>query len=86
MDSSCRSAEKDHPEDAIAVYIEQLKPALKWAQQRAYEEAVGILQKIGKLQARVGKQVEFASLIQSIRVQYKSRRNLMKLMDAQGWI
>jgi uncharacterized Zn finger protein len=77
---------KDHPEDAIVVYNEQLKPALKWAQQSAYEEAVEILRKIGKLQVRVGKQAEFASLIQSIRVQYKPRRNLLKLMDAQGWI
>jgi uncharacterized Zn finger protein len=78
--------EKDHPGDAIAVYNEQLRPALKWAQQNAYEEVVEILGKIGKLQVRVGKQTEFASLIQSIRVQYKPRRNLMKLMDAQGWI
>jgi uncharacterized Zn finger protein len=77
--------QNDHPEDAVVVYSEQLESALKWAQQSAYEEAVEILRKIGKLQGRVGKQAQFAALLQSIRVQYKPRRNLMKLMDAQGW-
>jgi uncharacterized Zn finger protein len=76
---------KDHPEDAIAVYSEQLKPALRWAQQSAYEEAVDILGKIQKLMIRLGRRAEFASLVQSLRAQYKPRRNLMKLLDAQGW-
>ncbi len=35
---------------------------------------------------RIGKQAEFASLIESIRGQYKAHRNLMKLLDAQGWL
>lgn len=78
--------EKDHPEDAIAVYSEQLKPALQWAQQSAYEQAVDILRKIRKSMVRIGKQAEFASLVESIRAQYKPRRNLMKLLDAQGWL
>jgi uncharacterized Zn finger protein len=78
--------EKDHPQDAIAVYTEQLKPVLQWARQSAYEQAVDILRKIRKLMVRIGKQAEFASLIESIRVQYKARRNLVKLLDAQGWL
>ncbi len=77
--------EKDHPEEAIAVYTEQLTPALQNAEQRAYEDAVAILRKIRKLIARIGKEDEFASLIQSVRAQYKPRRNLMKLLDAEGW-
>jgi len=70
---------KDNPEDAIAVYSEQLRPALQWAQQNAYEQAVHILQKIRQLMMRMGKQAEFASLVESIRAQYKPRRNFMKL-------
>jgi uncharacterized Zn finger protein len=62
--------EKDHPEDAIAVYTEQLGPALQYAEQRAYEDAVEILRKIRKLIARIGKEDEFASLIQSVCAQY----------------
>jgi uncharacterized Zn finger protein len=50
-----------------------------------YEEAVDILRKIRELMARIGKQAEFESLVESIRAQYKPRRNLMKLLDAQGW-
>jgi uncharacterized Zn finger protein len=46
---------------------------------------VNILRKIRELMARIGKQAEFESLVESIRAQYKPRRNLMKLLDAQGW-
>jgi tetratricopeptide (TPR) repeat protein len=77
--------EKDHPEDAIAVYAGQLKPALQYAEQRAYEDAVEILRKIRKLTVRIGKEGEFASIIESIRARHKPRRNLMKLLDAEGW-
>ncbi|MHB8412077.1 MAG: DUF6880 family protein [Candidatus Acidiferrales bacterium] len=75
--------EKDHPEDAIAVYTKQLKLTLQYAQQSAYEEAVEILGKIRKLMVRIGKEPEFVSLVKSIRAQYKPRRNFMKLLDAE---
>jgi uncharacterized Zn finger protein len=77
--------EKDHPEDAIAVYTEQLRPALQYVEQRAYEDAIEFLRKIRKLAVRIGKEGEFTSLIQSIRAQHKPGRNLMKLLDAEGW-
>ena len=48
-------------------------------------ETVDILGKIQKLMVQIGKKTEFASLVQLIRAQYKPRRNLMKLLDAQGW-
>jgi len=77
--------EKDHPEDAIAVYGEQLNRALRHAQPRAYQEAVEILRKLYPLKMRVGKESEFASLVGAIRTTYKARRNLMKLLNAEGW-
>jgi uncharacterized Zn finger protein len=77
---------KDYPEDAIAVYSEQLKSTLQWAQQSAYEQAVDIFRKIQKLMMRIGKQTEFASLVESIRAQYKARRNFMKLLDGEKWL
>ncbi len=77
--------EKDHPEDAVAVYIEQLKATLQHPDKDAYQEAVELLRRIRRLLARVGKEPEFASLVQSVRAQYKPRRNLLKLLDAEGW-
>ncbi len=76
---------KENPEDAVQVYAVQLKRALLPAQPQAYKEAVEILRKIHKLQARIGKEAEFPILIQSIRAQYKARRNLIKLFDAESW-
>ncbi len=76
---------KDHPEDAIAVYGEQLNRALRHAEPRAYQEAVEILRKIHRLKMRVGKELEFAALLEAIRSTYKARRNLMKLLNVEGW-
>src|SRR5215469_4907472 len=77
--------EADHPEDAISVYITQLDRALQPAQQQAYEAAVSILRKIQPLKSRIGRDLEFVDLVRSIRDQHKARRNLMKLLDAEGW-
>lgn len=78
--------EKDYPEDAIAVYGEQLNRALRHAEPRAYQEAVEILRKIHPLKVRVGKEPEFAAVVGAIRTTYKARRNLMKLLNAEeGW-
>ncbi|MGB9464676.1 MAG: DUF6880 family protein [Candidatus Acidiferrum sp.] len=77
--------EKEHPADAIAVYTEQLKPILQLAEPSAYENAIEILRKIRKLMGQVGKEREFVALVQSIRAQHKPRRNLMKLLDVEGW-
>ena len=76
---------KDNPEDAISVYTSLLKPALQYAQQQAYEDAVEILRKIRNLMLRIGKEREFSSLAQSVRAQYKPRRNFIKLLDTEGW-
>jgi uncharacterized Zn finger protein len=77
--------EKDHPEDALAVYGEQLNRALQHALPRAYQETVEILRKLYPLKMRVGKEFEFAALVGSIRATYKARRNLMKLLNVEGW-
>lgn len=77
--------EKDHPGDALEVYAAQCKRTLRYAQPQAYREAVEILRKIHRLKMRIGKESDFAALVQSVRAQYKARRNLMKLLDAEGW-
>jgi uncharacterized Zn finger protein len=80
-----KAREADHPEDAISVYITQLDRALQPAQQQAYEAAVSILRKIQPLKSRIGKDFEFVDLVRSVREQYMARRNLMKLLDVEGW-
>ena len=77
--------EEEHPEDAISVYTEQLEPTLRFPDKDAYREAVGLLRKIRQLMSRLGKENEFASLVRSVRAQHKPKRNLMKLLDAEGW-
>jgi len=76
--------EKEHPEDAIAVYGEQLNRALQHALPSAYQETVKILRKLRPLKMRVGKEAEFIALVENIRATYKPRRNLMKLLNEEG--
>jgi uncharacterized Zn finger protein len=77
--------EKDHPDDALEVYAAQCKRTLRYAQPQAYREAVEILRKIHRLKMRIGKESDFAALVRSVRAQHRARRNLMKLLDAEGW-
>lgn len=77
--------QQEHPEDAIAVYAAQLDRVLRIAEKYAYREVVEILRKIRAIQQRTGKQSDFAAFLQPIRAQHKARRNLMKLLDAEGW-
>lgn len=80
-----KARETDHPKDAISVYVAQLDRTLQPAQHQAYEAAVSILRKIQQLKSRLGRELEFVELVRSVREQYRARRNLMKLLDAEGW-
>jgi uncharacterized Zn finger protein len=76
---------KDHPEDAIGVYKQQLERVLEPAEPHAYKKSVDILREIYKLASRVGQEREFATLVMTVRVQCKARTSLMKLLDAEKW-
>ena len=77
--------EKDHPEDALAIYQKQIEPTVERKNNDAYKEAVGLLRKICGLMARVERREEFARYLQSVRAAHKPKRNFMKLIDAAKW-
>jgi hypothetical protein len=76
--------EENHPEDAIAVYVDQLKPALLYAEKRAYEEVVQLLHRIHKLLARMGKSATSYSL-SCLSVTNTNPPQFHQLLDAEGW-
>ena len=47
----------------------------------AYEQAVKLLQKIRELMARLDRVSEFEDYVATLRVQYKRKRNFIKLLD-----
>jgi uncharacterized Zn finger protein len=73
--------EEKHPGDAIPVYQELIVTILKRANNSAYAEAVNLVRKIRKLMIPLGQENEFEDYVAVLRVEYKRKRNLMKLLD-----
>jgi uncharacterized Zn finger protein len=73
--------EERHPGDAIPIYQEMIVTILKHANNSAYEEAVNLVRKIRELMARFGRDAKFDDYLVALRVEYKRKRNLMKLLD-----
>ena len=74
--------EEKHPGDAVPIYQEMIAPILKQANNDAYEEAVKLLQKIRELMGRLDRVTEFEDYLGALRVEYKRKRNFIKLLDA----
>ena len=75
--------EEKHPGDAVPIYREMTAPTLKQAKTSAYEEAVKLLQKIRELMVRLDRVTvtEFEDYVESLPVEYKRKRNFIKLLD-----
>ena len=77
--------ERAHPQDALAVYREQIPMVLAQTGTSAYHEAVGFLRKIQDLLAALGTAEEFARYTAELRALHRRKRNFIKLLDKQGW-
>ena len=73
--------EERHPGDAVPIYKEMIAPTLKQANNAAYAEAVKLLQKIRELMGRLDPVTEFDDYVAALRVEYKRKWNLIKLLD-----
>jgi uncharacterized Zn finger protein len=56
-------------------------PTLKQANNAAYAEAVKLLDKIRELLVRLDRGTEFDDYLTALRVEYKRKRNFIKLLD-----
>ncbi|HBW23275.1 MAG: hypothetical protein A2X28_06335 [Elusimicrobia bacterium GWA2_56_46] len=77
--------EKDHPEDALAVYRKQIEPILSQKNVVAYGQAVELLRTIRFLMIQIGRETEFAPYLESVRAAHKPKRNFLKLLDQKKW-
>ncbi len=72
--------EEKHPADAVPIYKEMIGPTLKQANNAAYAEAVKLLDKIRELLVRLDRGTEFDDYLTALRVEYKRKRNFIKLL------
>jgi uncharacterized Zn finger protein len=75
--------ESAHPDDALAIYREQIPLVLAVAS--AYHEAVKFLRKIRKLLIASGRAEEFVRDTAELRTLHRRKRNFMNLLDQEGW-
>ncbi len=74
--------EEDHPQDALSIYRERVAPLVEMTNNTAYEQAIELLHKIHKLLDRLGRGTEFDDYLIALRVEFKRKRNFIKLLDA----
>ncbi|MBI4481544.1 MAG: SWIM zinc finger family protein [Acidobacteria bacterium] len=77
--------EKDHPEDALPVYQNQVEPTVNQKNNEAYREAIGLLRKVRGLMVRLGRESDFGPYLESVRAAHRPKRNFMKLLDRAKW-
>jgi uncharacterized Zn finger protein len=75
------SREDKHPSDAIPVYQEMIVIILKRSNNSAYEESVNLVRKIRELMVRLRRENDFDDYLAALRIEYKRKRNFMKLLD-----
>lgn len=73
--------EEDHPEDSLVIYQERIEPLVNQTNKRAYSRAYELILKVRNLMRRLGRQDEFDEYVELIRLEYKRKRNFMKLLD-----
>ena len=73
--------EGDHPEDSLAIYQEKIEPLVIQTDNKAYRRAYELLLKVRTLMRRLDRLAEFDEYVELLRLEYKRKRNFMKLLD-----
>ncbi len=76
-----RHREKEHPSDAIAVYLRQVGPIVGRTNNVAYAEAVILIKRIGNLMNASGDRGAFEQFLATLRTDFQRKRNFMKMLD-----
>lgn len=75
----------EHPGQAAKIYSSMVATTIKRGNNKAYAEALEYMKKVEILLAKSGRQQDFADFVATIRKNFKIKRNMMKLIDGQGW-
>lgn len=76
-----KALEPDRPDDAIAIYREQINPIVRLTGDQAYDQAADLLRRIRGLMARAGRSGEFAAYLQALRIEHKAKRNFIQRLE-----
>jgi uncharacterized Zn finger protein len=72
---------ESHPEDALRIYRERIEPTIARKTKRDYADAVGLIEEVGGLLQRLGRERELPALVDEVRAAHARKRNLVALLD-----
>ena len=73
--------EDAQPQEALAIYREQVEPTIDRKTKADYRDATELLARIRELMTRTGHADEFPAYLEQVRAAHRRKRNLMKLLD-----
>lgn len=73
---------KEHPDRSLPIYRELIEPTLARTNNAAYDEAIKLLGKMRQAMTRLNRATEFEDYLAALRLEYKRKRNFIKLLDA----
>ncbi len=76
-----QAREKDHPQDAAAIYRKSIDGIVDQKNNRAYDAAAKLTGKIKALMERAGEKEEFVAWLEGLRGRHKAKRNFMKRIE-----
>ena len=74
--------EATRPDHAIGLYRRVVPSIVEQTGNAAYEEAIGLVRKVGRLMKAPKQSRQFGDYLSELRVQFKLKRNFIKLLDA----
>jgi uncharacterized Zn finger protein len=80
-----RLREDEHPTDAIPIWQTEVERQISAKNNQSYAEAVGLIERVGRLLNAADRESEFAPYVAGLRVSHKPKRNLMKLFAERDW-
>ena len=60
---------------------ERIEPLVNQTDNKAYRKAYELLLKVHTLMCHLGREAEFEEYVELLRLEYKRKRNFMKLLD-----
>lgn len=70
------------PDDAVALYRRVVPPIVEETSNRAYEQAIQLIRKIGGLMQKQNQNEQFRIYMADLHTRYKQKRNFIKLLNA----
>jgi uncharacterized Zn finger protein len=67
-----------------ATYQEGIEPLVNRTNNKAYRDAYELLIRVRELTRRLGREAEFEGCVELLRLEYKRKRNFIKLLDEMG--